>query len=156
MESFEELYFKMTEGRIILSEYLSGHLAIEFMLRKILEKKSSLLAQDVLRMSHFQVIQTVNAEGHISDIEKEYLLKINKIRNRFTHEIDFVPTLGEIKELLDEAKAIFQDQTDGISQGLHMISEISEIDKIEKWVISELFVQICYDLFDKLDLEEWA
>ena len=36
--------------------------------------------------------------------------------------------------------------TDGISQGLEEMGREDNLDSIAFWVISELFVQICYDL----------
>ena len=148
MDSFTDLYQKAVGPDTIVSYFLSGHLAVEFLLRKNIEIYDSNLTKISNDLTHAKLIALAFDIGAINEQQKSVLVSINKIRNKFVHRITYIPTISELINLYQSASKAFTDLSDGISQGLQGLSSVQEVSEIEEWWISELFVQICYDLHE--------
>lgn len=160
VQTFTDLYQRTVEERPILAVFLSGHLAIEYLLRKLITIYDPALGRISDELSHAKLL-ALNADvGTITGKQREVLTRINKIRNRFAHEILYEPTVDELRELFDLAAAAFTDLTDGISQGVEELATSADVQSLENYVIQELFIQICYDLHEEYisrggDIEEF-
>lgn len=149
IQTFTELYQRTVEDRPILSAFLSGHLVVEYLLRKLISIYDPALARLAADMNHARLI-SLNADlGTISEKQREVLVRINKTRNRFAHEIVYEPNAGELREIFSLAADAFTDLTDGIAQGIDELANCSDVAQLEDYVVPELFVQISYDLHDE-------
>ena len=84
----------------------------------------------------------------------------NYHKNKFAHQLHYLPTTQELARLYELAASAFCDLTDGIDQGLDSLRQLTDIKQFEQWDMSELFVQICYDLHEQYqevggDVEEF-
>lgn len=148
VSNFTELYLHATEGNEILGRFLTGHLAIEFLLRRLIEAYDSSLSPLSEELNHFRLIKLNYEIESITEKQKDVLIEINRIRNTFAHNISHQPTIKQLRQLFVLAEEAFSDLTDGINQGKCELYGLESIEELEGWVISELFVQICYDLHE--------
>lgn len=146
--SFDDLFDASVDPDRIISSFISGHLMIEFMLVKIIEKISPMHLDLAKGLSHYKLIILAKELDLITDSQTEVLIKINKIRNNFAHNIAFRLTIDEIKQLFTIAKQSFSDMTDGLEQGIEELEGKTKITEYELYILSELFIQIVYDLSD--------
>ncbi len=144
--TFSELYERAVSDRSWMGAFLSGHLAVEFMLRKLIGQYDAKLTTFADGLRYKQLIDLNGQIGTISPAQQGVLNAINQMRNKLAHQITFNPSIGEMIALWGQAAEAFTDLTDGISQGLEEMSNQGNLDSVDAWVISELFVQICYDL----------
>lgn len=158
--SFTELYEKAVGSGTCVGPFITGHLVIEFLLRKLIHIYDPALSRLADDLNHARLIQLNHDLGTIDDSQRETLVLINKTRNKFAHQITCEPTIEELKALYILAARSFSDLTDGISQGLEVLKEAKSINELDEWVILELFVQISYDLHEEYhtrggDMEEF-
>lgn len=146
IKSFTDLYEQAISSDKILSDFLTGHLVVEFMLRKIIEISQPNLIVFSENLTHAKIIQFVHGLGLINDKQKEVLQSINSLRNKFAHQISYFPEIKELQILFEQARKAFSDLTDGIEQGLGEMKGKKSFKECEDWVISEFFIQISYDL----------
>lgn len=144
--TFSDLYQHALGDRHWLGPFLSGHLTVEFMLRKLIAQYDANLTPLADRMRHFELIELNSQIGTINERQKEVLLTINRMRNNLAHQITYNPTVGEMKAMWRAAAAAFSDLTDGISQGLGEMDVEGNLNTLDSWVFSEFFIQITYDL----------
>ncbi len=150
IKSFTTLYDRIITERPFISNLLSGHLAIELLLRRLASQNGPVVGQaSVDAMRHHALITLNHQLGTISEAQRDVLTRINSVRNKLAHEISYEPTIHELSELWQKAKHAFSDMTDGIEQGLEALGYATSIRELDDWVISELFVQICYDLHNE-------
>jgi hypothetical protein len=109
IETFSDLFFRAMEPNIFLSSFILGHLMIEFLLIRIVEISSPRLTEFAENLNHFKLIQLVFGLGLISDDMRESLLSINRMRNKLAHNISFVPTIQEYRQILLQAQQAFSD-----------------------------------------------
>ena len=95
------------------------------------------------------MIDLVFGVGALDAKQRDVLTQLNRIRNRFAHQITYEPSVDEMKMIYQAALAAFSDLTDGISQGLEALDACSGVRDLEGYAIPELFIQICYDLHEK-------
>lgn len=148
INSFDELYLASVDPDGIISSFISGHLMVEFMLVKIIEISSPKLLNFAEDLNHFRLVKLVNGLNLMSDSQADVLFKINKMRNKFAHNIAFRPTVTELRDIFNLAKQNFSDLTDGLIQGIEKLDGISSIEECESYVFSDLFIQISYDLHE--------
>lgn len=148
VQSFSELYEHTVSGESLLSDFIKGHLVIEFLMIKIIEKSNPQLLLFAEGLNHYKLIQLIHGLNLITDDQQEVLMLINKMRNKFAHQLTFEPPLNDLKIIFEKAAIAFSDMTDGLEQGLGEIKGKSTIKECEDWVIPEMFVQISYDLHD--------
>lgn len=144
--TFTDLYQHALGDRHWLGPFLSGHLAVEFMLRKLVAQYDAKLTPLADKMRHFELIELNRQIGTITEQQRDVLLAINRMRNSLAHQITYDPKIGEMKALWRDAAAAFSDLTDGISQGLGEMDVEGSLHTLDSWVFSELFIQITYDL----------
>lgn len=144
--TFSDLYEHALGDRPWLGAFLSGHLAVEFMLRKLIGQYDVKLASFADDLRHRQLIDLNGQIGTISPAQKEVLIAINQMRNKLAHQIMYNPSIDDMTALWTQAANAFTDLTDGISQGLAEMNIEGNLNGLDAWVFSELFVQICYDL----------
>lgn len=149
IDSFAALYEKAVGPGTLTAPFISGHLVVEFLLRKLVQIYDPSLTRLSDDLSHARLIQLNHDLGTISDTQRETLVVINKMRNKFAHDITYQPTIPELKSLFVLANKSFSDMTDGISQGLDALGTTESLDDLDGWVIPELFVQISYDLHEE-------
>lgn len=144
--TFTDLYQHALTDRQWLGPFLSGHLMVEFMLRRLIGQYNLKLAPLADNMKHLELIELNAQIGTITDDHKGVLVVINKMRNRLAHQITYDPSIEEMKALWRDAASAFSDLTDGISQGLQEMEVEGNLRTLDSWVFSELFIQIAYDL----------
>jgi hypothetical protein len=147
--NFTDLYQRAIDDRKIVGIFVSGHLAVEYLLRKILvihDPSKQKLADE---LTHAKLIDLVFGIGAIDANQRDVLTQLNRMRNKFAHRITYEPTVGELKLIYKAALTAFSDLTDGIAQGLDALEACSGIHDLEDYAIPELFIQICYDLHEK-------
>lgn len=144
--TFTDLYQHTVSGNELLSTFLPGHLAIEFLLRKLIVQYDENLSGLADQLNHARLVQLSHDVSLIDKEQKDVLLRINSIRNKLAHSITFKPQLGDLRSLWSEAGKAFSDLTDGISQGTENLAQAKTLDDLDGWEFPELFVQICYDL----------
>jgi hypothetical protein len=145
-DSFTTLYERVVDPQRLMSPFITGHLVLEFLLRKLVQIYDPSLTRIADDLNHARLISLNHDIGTITNRQKDALVKINKMRNKFAHQITYQPTLQDLKSLFTTCKEAFSDLTDGIEQGLGEIDGAQSVDDLEEWVLSELFVQIAYDL----------
>ena len=146
VNTFTDLYTKMMGGRPMLGPFLAGHLAVEYMLRRIIVIYNPALANLADDLNHARLISLNVDIGAINSAQRDVLVAINRMRNKLSHQISYEPTLAELRALFVNAASAFSDMTDGIEQGIGEIDAAAQLSDLEEYVISELFAQICYDL----------
>lgn len=146
VESFSDLYQHVTDGNRLLSALLPGHLAIEFLLRKLVFQYDPKLSKLSDGLNHARLIELNLELENITLEQRNVLVSINSLRNKLAHQLTFSPKIDELKPLWIAAAKAFSDMTDGIDQGLAALDDATSVDDLEDWELSELFVQICYDL----------
>lgn len=144
--SFTDLYEHALNDRSWLGPFLSGHLMVEFMLRKLIAQYDTKLSKFAESLNHRSLIDLNHEIGSISEAQREVLLSINSMRNKLAHEITFNPSMDDMKDLWRRAASAFTDLTDGLAQGLEEMEIEEKIRHLDDWVFSEFFVQISYDL----------
>lgn len=147
--SFTELYQRMIGDRPFVGALLTGHLAVEFLLRQLVRKYDPKLAEHGDTLRHHALVELNRQIGTISDAQYEVLTSINTLRNRLAHQISYEPTLNELLQLWRRAAQAFSDLTDGISQGIEALEAATNLGEVDDWAFAELFVQISYDLHEE-------
>ncbi|MBO6866576.1 MAG: hypothetical protein JJ877_05990 [Thalassococcus sp.] len=158
--SFTDLYQHTVGGNDLLSSFLPGHLAIEFLLRKLLVQYDAKLERLGDQLTHARLVQLCFDLDLIDSPQRDVLLTINAMRNKLAHNITYAPSLDELRALWSSAAKAFSDLTDGISQGIESLAEAETISDLDGWEFAELFVQITYDLHEEYvgrggDMEEF-
>ncbi|MCU8030896.1 hypothetical protein L5M51_14175 [Shewanella sp. SM73] len=160
VKSFTELYQHCVYPNELLSTFLCGHLSVEFMLHKLACISDIKNQSKYNRYTYYQLVNVNFDMGNITQEQKDVLLAINQLRNKFAHKLNYLPKIQEFLGLYELAAGAFCDLTDGIDQGLDALRNLTNIDEFEQWDMSELFVQICYDLHEQYqdiggDIEEF-
>jgi hypothetical protein len=151
IETFEELTEKILVKGDFLSTYLRGHLMIEFLYVKILQIKPTKYSINIKSMQHSKLINALANLGYIDFSEKEVLLKMNKIRNKFSHSLNYFPSTIEMKSLFTHTQSIFPEFFDGFSRGLTKLEEIEEIELSEIEILIDFFMEVLYNMKCKYD-----
>lgn len=144
--TFSELYTHALGDRHWIGPFLSGHLMVEFMLRKLVAQYDERLLLLAEKMRHAELIELNGQLGTVTEAQKNVLLEINTMRNKLAHQITYDPALNDMKAIWRAASAAFSDLTDGIGQGLTEMDTEGKLSALDSWVFSELFIQIAYDL----------
>ena len=143
---FTDLYQRLVGERPFVSSLLTGHLAIEFLLRKLIGQYDAKLIAHADTLRHHALIGLNLQLGTIDEPQHQVLTDINRLRNKLAHQISYEPTIEELRLLWRQAGRAFSDLTDGISQGIEALDATGNVGAVDGWVFAELFVQICYDL----------
>ena len=129
------LYERAVAPQRLMSPFITGHLVVEFLLRKLVQIHDPTLTQQTEDLNHFRLIKLNHDIGTITTSQRDALLDINKMRNKFAHRITYEPSITDLNELFKKCKIAFSDLTDGIDQGLSELDRSASVDKLEDWVI---------------------
>ena len=146
VDSFTNLYQNVVGPGSIVSAVITGHLAIEFLLRKLVTQYDSKLDAIAIDLNHARLVSLAREIGAISEAQAAVLALINHLRNKLAHQLSYAPSIQELKEIFSAAATAFDDLTDGIRQGSEALESASSVHALEEWILPELFVQIAYDL----------
>lgn len=141
-----EVYYRTLEERPDIGWFLQGHIVVEYMLRKRLVDITGSASKKLEKSGFYKVLLEAEKHGVVNKDQKNVLEKINGIRNRYAHELDYIPQLSEWLDIWRSAKAAFCDMTDGIEQGLAELESVDKLEDADRFHLNELFVQICHDL----------
>ena len=144
--TFSDLYRHAVEAQGLNSYFLTGHLVVEFLLRRLVVITNPALENLADDLNHARLIKLNRDLGTITDQQMEVLVRINKVRNRMAHSLGYEPTIPELEDLFRLAGRAFSDLTDGISQGLSMLDGATQLSDLDGWEVPEFFIQIAYDL----------
>jgi hypothetical protein len=145
-EFFEDLYHYVAASTEMVGQVLAGHLAIEFLLRKLVDQYDSKLTAHVDGLSHARLIALSRDVGVLSLERAQVLLKVNALRNRYAHAILYDPEVSEIVPLFSAAVLAFTDYSNGIKEGLVELGSGRPLTLHNRWLLAELFLAIVYDL----------
>lgn len=141
-----EIYYRTLEDRPDIGWFLQGHIVVEYMLRKRLHDVKGEASKIFDKSGFHKVLLEAERHGVVNKDQKVVLEKINKVRNRYAHELDYIPELQEWLDIWRSAKGAFSDMTDGINQGLEELESVEKLEDADRFHLNELFVQICHDL----------
>lgn len=148
---YEEFLFQKIDNSDLLSGFLIGHLVIEHLLEEIIVSYDPKLKIHFSSLSHSRKINLINSLGLIPNGAASCLQDINKMRNKFAHELGYEPNKGELKNLVRKCKENFSDFTDGLEQ---ILGALENCDNLQDTCndygcgLADLFIQIVYDLED--------
>ena len=140
-----DLYYQTLEERPDIGWFLQGHLVVEHLLRRRLIEKGTDETK-IQKMGFFSITSKCFEGKIINKKQKEALLFINRIRNKYAHELTYKPSLSEWIDLWKTCQIGFSDQTDGIEQGLEELNSVEKLEDADRFHLNELFVQICHDI----------
>jgi hypothetical protein len=146
---FTDLYLKLTGARGVVAPVITGHLAIEFLLRRLIAQYDSRLSGHADDLSYARLIALSRDVGTVTTTQAAVLIQINQLRNKLAHQISYEPSIDELSRLYQSAATAFSDSTDGIAQSLEMMNRVSSVEQLDGWVLPELFIQITYDLHEE-------
>jgi hypothetical protein len=145
---FDQLYLNAVDPDGVISSFISGHLMIEFMLIKLVEIDSFKLSDCEDKITHCRLIVLAEGLELISESQANVLLNINTVRNKFTYNIAYRPTVEEIKHLFIIAKESFKDLNCGLIKGIAELEGKTSIYECKPYIYANLFTQIAYDLHE--------
>jgi len=146
VDSFTDLYQHVVGPGSIVAAVITGHLAVEFLLRKLVTQYDAKLESIASDLNHARLVGLSREIGVITEAQAAVLTRINQLRNKLTHQLSYIPSVQELKAIYSSAAGAFDDLTDGISQGSEALDSASSTQELEEWVLPDLFVQIAYDL----------
>tara|TARA_R110000850_G_scaffold253586_1_gene378786 strand:- start:496 stop:981 length:486 start_codon:yes stop_codon:yes gene_type:complete len=148
-DEYEEFLFHRINDSDLLTSFVIGHLVIEHLLEEVILNYDSKLKDHFLSLTHSRKISLINSLGLVPDGVASCLQSINKMRNRFAHQLGYEPNKGELLNLISKCKDNFNDLTDGLEQLHGALSETdSLVEAQEKYGVglADLFIQVVYDL----------
>lgn len=146
VELFEDLYHYVAASTEMIGQVLAGHLAIEFLLRRLISQYDSKLAAHVDELSHARLIDLSRDVGVLSVERARVMIQVNALRNRYAHAINYCPDLSEIEVIFMAAEQAFTDYSNGIKDGLVELRSAKSFNLQNRFLLSELFLAIVYDL----------
>lgn len=149
ISSFTDLYQKVAGPGTVTSAVIAGHLTIEFLLRKLVVQYDPNLTSLADDLNHARLISLSRQIGNVTDLQATVLVQINQLRNKLAHQLTYEPSIAELTVIFDAAAKAFSDLTDGIDQGRGELKNVSSVEELDEWVLTELFIQISYDLHHK-------
>lgn len=146
VELFEDLYHYVAASTEMIGQVLTGHLAVEFLLRRLLTQYDPNLASHVDELSYARLVALSRDVGVMSPARAQVLVQINALRNRYAHAIRYDAEVSEITSLFVGAEHAFTDYADGIKNGLEELRSGRPLSLQNRWLLGELFLAIVYDL----------
>ncbi|TNI45081.1 hypothetical protein [Aeromonas veronii] len=141
-----DIYYRTLEDRPDIGWFLQGHIVVEYMLRKRLCDVQGGASKNLDKSGFHKVLLESERHGVVNNDQRVVLEKINKVRNKYAHDLNYIPELEEWLDIWRSAKGAFSDMTDGIEQGLEELESVEKLEDADRFHLNELFVQICHDL----------
>lgn len=129
--------------------FLLDKLVIEILLEKIASNYDIKLKNHFLSLTHSRKINFLKSLELIDDGTASGLQKINKMRNKFAHELGYEPNKGELLNLISNLRDNFSDMTGGLEQLHGALEECNTLQKSSEQYgcgLADLFIQVVYDL----------
>ena len=149
MNEYEEFLFHRIDDSDLLTGFVIGHLVIEHLLEEIILCYDIKLRKHFLTLSHSKKINFINSLELIPDNVANCLQSINKMRNKFAHQLGYKPNKGELLNLIEQCLDSFNDMTDGLEQlhcSLKEHDDLLEAQEKDGVGLADLFIQVVYDL----------
>lgn len=146
---YEEFLFHRIDDSDLLTGFVIGHLVIEHLLEEIALSYDSKLKEHFLSLTHRNKISFINSLELVPDGVASCLQSINKMRNKFAHQLGYEPNKGELLNLISKCRDNFNDMTDGIEQlhdALTDSNSLLEAQENHGVGLADLFIQVVYDL----------
>ncbi|MBP0050099.1 hypothetical protein H9C73_15335 [Marinobacterium sp. AK62] len=146
---YEEFLFHRINDSDLLTGFVVGHLVIEHLLEEIVLSYDSKLREHFLSLTHSRKISFINSLGLVPDGVASCLQSINKMRNKFAHQLGYEPNKGELLNLITKCRENFDDLTDGLVQlhgALTDTNDLLEAQEKHGVGLADLFIQVVYDL----------
>ncbi|MFX1521841.1 MAG: hypothetical protein ACFFCD_18200 [Promethearchaeota archaeon] len=138
-----EDFFK--ENDPLIADIVSYHLRLEGLLEKIL--KENLREPNVLDFERMMFAQKASLACAIGKLDRplyEVIKSLNSLRNKFVHQMDFMPTFEEIHELIVSAGRAGVDFSDGIDS--NDTKYVRSLNYNEGMLLNSLFRNVFYDV----------
>lgn len=148
MNEYEEFLFHRIDDSDLLTGFVIGHLVIEHLLEEIILGYDIKLRKHFLTLSHSKKINFINSLELIPDNVASCLQSINKIRNKFAHQLGYKPNKGDLLNLIEQCIDSFNDMTDGLEQlhgALKQCDDLLETQEKYGVGLADLFIQVVYD-----------
>jgi len=146
IQSFEDLYHSIAGSESQVAQVLTGNLSVEFLLRKLVAQYDKKLIKLSDELTHARLISLSQDIGTVAPQLADLLMKANTLRNRFAHHFDYRPEVSELIALFQAASSATSDYAGRICECLSNLSSASNKYSVDKWLLSELFLAIVYDL----------
>lgn len=153
MLSHENKYNKFLFNRIddsdLLTGFVIGHLVIEHLLEEIVLNYDNKLKAHFHSLKYSGKISFIQSLGLIPDGVAGCLQSVNKMRNKFAHQLGYEPNKGELLNLITNCMGNFTDMTDGLVQlhgALTETNSLFEANEMYGVGLADLFIQVVYDL----------
>lgn len=146
---YQEFLFHKIDDSDLLTGFVIGHLVVEQLLGEIVISYDGKLEEHFLSLAHSRKISFINSLGLIPDGVASCLQNINKMRNRFAHQLGYHPNKGELLNLIAKCRDNFSDLTDGLVQLYDALEETGSLFASQEKHgvgLADMFIQIVYDL----------
>lgn len=148
-EVYEKFLFQRIDNSDLLTGFVIGHLVIEHLLEEIVINYDPKLKEHFTSLVHSKKISFLQSLGLFPEGVALCLEGINKMRNKFAHQLGYEPNKGELLTLINLCRDNFNDLTDGLEQlhsGLAKCTSLREANDKYGCGLADLFIQIVYDL----------
>ncbi len=148
-EVYEEFLFERIDNSDFLTGFVIGHLVIEHLLEEIVVCYNPKLKEHFAGLVHSRKISFLQSLEIFPEGVAHCLQCINKMRNKFAHQLGYEPNKGELLTLIRLCRENFNDLTDGLEQlhgGLESSNSLKEANDKYGCGLEDLFIQIAYDL----------
>ena len=146
---YEEFLFNKIDDADLLTGFVVGHLVIEHLLEEIIVKYDPKLKEHFAGLVHSKKIVLLESLELFPKGVARSLQSINKMRNKFAHQLGYEPNKGELLNLIRLCREHFDDLTDGLVQlqgALENCRSLEEANDKYGCGLADLFIQIVYDL----------
>lgn len=152
-ESLGDFLFHKIEHSDMMSGFIIGHLVLENLLLRGIERYDNKIGAYASKLKFSGLTEMALQLGVINQKQKAVFDSINKIRNKFAHDLHYQPLRTDLLNIFKSAETAFSDMTDGLSQGIETLSDPNWTYEPGDYTLSDLFIQIAYDISD---LDDWA
>lgn len=142
----DDYLFERIENSDFLSGFVVGHLVLESLMKKAIAKYDSGLGNYAEKLKFSGLVGLCFEVGIFTKSQQTTMNAINKVRNKLAHNLEYEPSRKELKQLFELARSSFSDMTDGLAQGIDTLSDPAWKHEIGDYTLSDLFIQIAYDL----------
>ncbi|EJS2611610.1 MULTISPECIES: hypothetical protein [Vibrio] len=142
----DDYLFHTIENSDFLSGFVVGHLVLESLMKKAVAKYDQGLGNYADKLKFSGLVGLCFEVGIFTKPQQTTMNAINKMRNKLAHNLEYTPSRQELKAVFELASDSFSDISDGISQGIDTLSDPSWKHEKGDYTLSDLFIQIAYDL----------
>lgn len=143
------------ESNPLISDVVVYHLRVESLLEMILKKQATdLSVKKIEKMTFNMKAKEVHDRGFIKWTLYEVIQKLNRLRNRYVHDINHDPAFEDVHQIVIEAGAAGVDFFDGIDAHGPAYAKSLSYDKY--MLMNTLFRNVFFDLAWAQSEEFWS